>query len=103
MIERFFRSFKEECVWQKAFETFDEAYDRIALWMEHYNRERPHSALGYATPEEVRRKLVAWVVRKRGEHFTGAYRYAGRSYRYIVSPGPWGIFRCLQSRDKAGA
>jgi len=27
--------------------------------MEHYNTERPHSALGYATPAEVRQKLVA--------------------------------------------
>ncbi len=59
MIERFFRSFKEECAWQKAFTDFDDAYNRIADWMDHYNTERPHSALGYATPAEVRQKLVA--------------------------------------------
>lgn len=59
MIERFFRSFKEECVWQQSFETFDEAYNRIADWIDHYNQERPHSALAYATPAEIRRKLVA--------------------------------------------
>ena len=59
MIERFFRSFKEECAWQKAFTDFNDAYNRIADWMEHYNTERPHSALGYATPAEVRQKLVA--------------------------------------------
>lgn len=59
MIERFFRSFKEECVWQQGFVTFDEAYDKIADWIDHYNHERPHSALGYATPAEIRRETVA--------------------------------------------
>jgi putative transposase len=59
MIERFFRSFKEECAWQKAFTDFNDAYNRIADWMDHYNTARPHSALGYATPAEVRQKLVA--------------------------------------------
>jgi putative transposase len=59
MIERFFRSLKEECVWQGSFVTFDEAYDKIAGWIDHYNRERPHSALGYATPSEIRHGLVA--------------------------------------------
>ena len=44
MIERFFRSFKEECVWQQSFATFDEAYNKIAYWIDHYNQERPHSA-----------------------------------------------------------
>ncbi len=29
MIERFFRSFKEECVWQNNFVSFDEAYNKI--------------------------------------------------------------------------
>lgn len=59
MIERFFRSFKEEYVWQHTFVSFDEAYNRIADWIDYYNFERPHSALGYATPAEVREKLVA--------------------------------------------
>ena len=59
MIERFFRSFMEECAWQKVFTDFDDAYNRIADWMDHYNMERPPSALAYATPAEVRQKLVA--------------------------------------------
>ncbi len=59
MIERFFRSFKEECVWQQSLTTFDEAYNKIADWIDHYNNDRPHSALGYATPAEFRQKLVA--------------------------------------------
>ncbi len=59
MIERFFRSFKEECVWQHNFMTFNEAYNKIADWIEHYNNERPHSALGYSTSAEIRQKIAA--------------------------------------------
>jgi putative transposase len=62
MIKRFFRSFKEECVWQQNFVTLDDAYDTIADWIDYYNTERPHSALGYATPAEIRQQLVAGVV-----------------------------------------
>jgi putative transposase len=59
MIERLFRRLKEECVWQESFVPFNEAFDKIAGWIDHYNRERPHSALDYATPFEIRYGLVA--------------------------------------------
>jgi putative transposase len=59
MIERFFRSFKEECAWQYNFQSFDEAYNKIADWIDHYNNGRPHSALNYKIPAEVRYNLVA--------------------------------------------
>jgi Integrase core domain. len=52
MVERFFRSLKKECVWQYNFATFDEAYNKIADWSDHYNHERPHSALG--TPPRLK-------------------------------------------------
>lgn len=39
--------------------TFDEAYNKIANWIDHYNHERPHSALGYSTLAEIRQKRVA--------------------------------------------
>jgi putative transposase len=59
MIERFFRGFKEECVWQHNFISFDEAYTKIADWIDHYNFERPHSMIRYATQAGVRKKLAA--------------------------------------------
>jgi len=59
MIGRFFRSFKEESAWQKAFVDFHDAHNRIADWMELYKTKRPYSALGYAPPAEVRQKSVA--------------------------------------------
>jgi putative transposase len=56
MIDRFFRSFKKACVWQHSFSSYNEAYNRIADWIDHYNTERLHSALGYATPAEIRQQ-----------------------------------------------
>ncbi len=54
MIERFFRSLKEECTWLHNFETFDEAKKAINTWIQFYNEERPHQSLGYLSPHEYR-------------------------------------------------
>jgi putative transposase len=54
LIERFFRTLKEECVWQLQFETFDHARRVITRWIEWYNQVRPHQALGYLSPTRYR-------------------------------------------------
>jgi len=54
LIERFFRSLKEECVWQHNFSCFAEARAAITKWIEWYNAERPHQALGYRSPRQFR-------------------------------------------------
>ena len=59
MIERFFRTLKEECVWLHRFESMDHAFEVIADWIDKYNQTRPHSALGYLSPKEHRIKLAA--------------------------------------------
>ncbi len=60
-IESFFRSLKEECVWQHNFESFSEASEKVRSWIRWYNEERPHQALGYQSPVQFRksRLLVA--------------------------------------------
>jgi len=58
MIERFFRTIKEECIWHHNFQSLKEANEIIGEWIRFYNRERKHSALQYKTPSEVFR-LVA--------------------------------------------
>ena len=55
VIERFFRTMKEECIWGFNFKDKDEAFDKIAEWLEKYHTYRPHSALNYMTPDEFRR------------------------------------------------
>jgi transposase len=59
LIERFFRSLKEECVWITAFDSFQEAKQAVARWIRWYNQERPHQALGYLSPSEFHRQRQA--------------------------------------------
>lgn len=61
LIERFFRSLKEECVWQHQFRSFSEARDVINRWVRWYNEGRPHQALGYRSPHQYRALLVGEV------------------------------------------
>ena len=52
VIERFFRSLKEECVWQQKFHNFEQAEKAVDAWVTHYNTRRPHQAIGYQTPAD---------------------------------------------------
>ena len=61
MIERFFRSLKEECVWQHVFQDFAEARRAIRDWIRWYNEERPHQSLGYLSPAEYRARQLQLV------------------------------------------
>jgi len=54
IIERFFRSVKEECVWQHNFRSFEHARRELSAWIRWYNEARPHQALGYRSPREFR-------------------------------------------------
>ena len=54
LIERFFRTLKEECVWQHNFASFADARREVLTWIHWYNARRPHSALGYKSPAEYR-------------------------------------------------
>ncbi|HNP28726.1 MAG TPA: integrase core domain-containing protein [Nitrospirales bacterium] len=61
LIERFFRSFKEEYVWQHDFEGFEDGRQTITRWMRWYNEERPHQALGYQSPRQFRQEQHSQV------------------------------------------
>ena len=54
IIERFFRTLKEECVWLHNFTDFTHARREVMTWIHRYNTRRPHSALGYRSPAEYR-------------------------------------------------
>lgn len=51
-IESFHGRFREECLNEHWFLTLDDARETIENWRLDYNRVRPHSSLGYLTPEE---------------------------------------------------
>ncbi len=50
LCERFIRTFKEECAWLHRFEDIDQARRAVAAFIEFYNTQRHHQALGYLTP-----------------------------------------------------
>lgn len=51
-IERLWRSMTYECVSLHAGETGSEARAGIGRWIDYYNADRPHSALGGSPPDE---------------------------------------------------
>ena len=51
--ERLWRSLKHEDVYLKGYADGREARLGIGAWIAFYNRQRPHQALGYATPMAV--------------------------------------------------
>lgn len=54
-IERLWRSLKYEAVFLKAYASVAEARQDIGDWMNFYNDQRKHQALGYRTPGEIYR------------------------------------------------
>ena len=43
---------REECLNVSWFRNLFDARRQIETWRDHYNTDRPHSSLGYRTPEE---------------------------------------------------
>ena len=64
VVERFFKSLKEERVWQHQFRNFKEAKTAVDKWVMFYNTERPHQALGYETPQRYYAKQYDLSLRK---------------------------------------
>ena len=52
-VERLIRTVKEDEIWANVYDTFCEARAAIESYVNYYNEEYIHSALGYRTPNEV--------------------------------------------------
>ena len=52
-IERLWRTVKYECVYLHAFDDGRDARRKLADYFDWYNRQRPHQALGYKTPDQI--------------------------------------------------
>jgi len=57
-VESFNGRLRDECLNANWFSTMNEAKQKIEAWRKEYNRERPHSSLGYRTPEEFAREAL---------------------------------------------
>jgi transposase InsO family protein len=60
--ESFNGKFRDECLRMEIFGNWREAAVVAEQWRKFYNAERPHSSLGYQTPNEFRRD---WEIRQR--------------------------------------
>jgi len=52
LIEAFNGRLRAECLNENWFLSLDDAKAKVETWRQHYNGERPHSALGYLAPGE---------------------------------------------------
>lgn len=55
--ERMMRTMKEECLWLSEWTSFEQLLNALNNWINFYNREYPHSALDYKSPDEFE-KLI---------------------------------------------
>lgn len=55
--ESFNGRLRDECLNANGFRNWADAEETIAAWRDEYNGERPHSSLGYRTPQEFARRL----------------------------------------------
>ena len=60
LAEAFFGSFKRDYVYQACLETLDVVRCQVPQWIEHYNQQAPHSALGMRAPAEF---YAEWIVK----------------------------------------
>ena len=58
IVESFNGKFREECLNEHWFLSIQEARTIIEKWRIYYNEKRPHSALGYKTPNELAKSFV---------------------------------------------
>jgi putative transposase len=56
-VESFNGRFRDECLNATGFHNLADAREKIANWRREYNGERPHSSLGYRTPNEFAETL----------------------------------------------
>jgi putative transposase len=78
-VESFHDKLRRECLDMEVFRNGNEARVVIEAWREHYNRERPHSSLGYKTPAEY---LAHWneehkLVEERNVEFIASLAASG--------------------------
>ena len=59
-LKRMMRTIKEEITWLNEFGSFDEAKEKIGVWIEGwYNKVYIHSKLGYKSPEAFEAEYFA--------------------------------------------
>ena len=71
--ERVLRTLKEDLVWPKEWTCPYAFREELAVWINRYNQDYPHSALAYMTPVEFERKAIKQVPLTEGLNSTLIY------------------------------
>jgi putative transposase len=99
-VESFNGRFREECLRVNWFWNVMDGRWKIAAWKKAYNQERPHSSLGYRTPEEFAREMggekgcgkgAAW---KSKSNFSTALGNPAKGAGFPLSHSPGGDDVC---------
>ena len=80
-VESFHGRLRDECLNASWFWNLWDARRKIACWREEYNRHRPHSALGYQTPEEFVRDWAQAASPSKGGNNTPPEPNQGQALR----------------------
>lgn len=64
-IESFNGKFREEFLKQNKFTSIEQARQKLKVWIEYYNEQRPHSSLDYLTPKEFVEQARAVLTQKK--------------------------------------
>ncbi len=79
-VESFHGRLREECLRVSWFQNLFDARWKIAAWRKEYNQERPHSSLGYQTPNEFAAAQAAgFYIAERGARDSNAVPCPSRS------------------------
>ena len=88
-VESFHGRFRDECLNAHWFVSLADARQIVEAWRDDYNRLRPHSSLGYRTPEEFRWDFDGMAAERRQtpEHGLTQPR-TGVGYERVAKPSP---------------
>lgn len=86
-IESFHGKFREECLNEHWFLTLDDARETIESWRIDYNQVRPHSALGYLTPQEFAMGYANVESKERFPHSHSPDGGCGQNLQLNSKPG----------------
>jgi hypothetical protein len=76
-VESFHGRLRDECLNAHWFRTLNDVRVTLAGWRLEYNCERPHSSLGYRTPDEFRRATAGYANVESKQRFPHSHSLGG--------------------------
>jgi putative transposase len=76
-VESFHGRLRDECLNAHWFRTLNDVRVTLASWRREYNCERPHSSLGYRTPDEFRRATTGYANVESKQRFPHSHSLGG--------------------------